>query len=267
MQSRVTKNPSLETEANEMEAIERKVWHAVDVTLYPSQEEANQVKQLDPSVDARPLVPFCFDDFRTLRTPPASRSIIFVAGFAHPPNVDAAIWLVHEILPLVRREVPDASLRIVGSNPTAAVKDLATDFVQVTGYVTSEKLEIIYSEARASVVPLRFGAGLKLKVVEAIHEGVPLVTTPVGAQGLEGLKDVVPVSDNVEAIAAAIVGLLGDDERWIHQAQGQLDYAKTHFSRSASRAAISDAVKAAFAHAERRKAELFIRVACAKYSE
>ena len=100
---------------------------------------------------------------------------------------------------------------------------------------------------------MRFGAGVKLKVVEAIHEGVPLVTTPVGAQGLEGLKEVVPVEDDAKAIAAAIIQLLSDDTKWSDQAQRQLDYAKMHFSRHASIAAISEAVTAATEHAERRR--------------
>jgi len=253
MQSRITNDPRLAAEAQEMEAIERKCWRAVDVSVYLSQEEADQVRQLEPSVDARAVVPYCFDEYHPLRRPPDSHTIMFVAGFAHPPNVDAAAWLVHEILPLVRRDVPDASLRLVGSNPTEAVQNLASDFIQVTGYVTSERLEVLYSEARVSVVPLRFGAGVKLKVVEALHEGVPVVTTPIGAQGLEGLKDAVPVLDNAEAIAAALVQMLTDDAKWSAQAQRQLDYAETHFSREASRAAISDAIKAAFLHAERRE--------------
>jgi glycosyltransferase involved in cell wall biosynthesis len=178
--------------------------------------------------------------------------ILFVAGFAHPPNVDAAVWLVNEIMPLVRRDVPDASLRLVGSNPTAFVKNLASHFTQVTGYVPSGELAAMYSDARVSVVPLRFGAGVKLKAVEALHEGLPLVTTPTGAQGLEGLKDVVPVVDDAKAIAAAIVQLLSDDAKWSDQAQRQLDYAKARFSRQASIAAISEAVKAATEHAEKR---------------
>ena len=70
MQSRITKIFRLAREAEEMEAIERKIWHEVDVTLYPSQEEVDQVRQLDPSVDARFIVPFCFDEFRSLRKPP-----------------------------------------------------------------------------------------------------------------------------------------------------------------------------------------------------
>ena len=158
------------------------------------------------------------------------------------------------IMPLVKREVPDATLGLlVGSDPTAAVKVFANGFTKVTGYVNSDQLAAMYSEARVSVVPLRFGAGVKLKVVEAIHEGVPLVTTPVGAQGLEGLKEVVPVEDDAKAIAAAIIQLLSDDTKWSDQAQRQLDHAKMHFSRHASIAAISEAVTAATEHAERRR--------------
>jgi len=261
MQSRITNDPALEIEAAEFEAIERQVWREADVILYPSQEEADQVKELDPSVDARSIVPFCFDQFHPLPSPPPSHSIVFVAGFAHPPNVDAAVWLVNEIMPLVRREMPDAQLWLIGSNPTAAVKELATDFIHVTGYVTEEELESMYSKARVCVVPLRFGAGVKLKVVEALHQGVPLVMTPVGAQGLVALGQVAPVLDECEVIATAIVLLLNDDSKWVEQAQRQLDYAKAHFSRSASRAAIADAVKAACAHAEKRKAELLVQSA------
>jgi glycosyltransferase involved in cell wall biosynthesis len=166
--------------------------------------------------------------------------------------VDGAVWLVDEILPIVRREIPDTRLRLVGSNPTDSVKNLANQFIQVTGYVASEEPAAMYSEVRAAVVPLRFGAGVKLKAVEALHEGVPLVTTPVGAQGLEGLKEVVPVLDDAKAIAAALVQLLSDDAKWSEQARRQLDYVKAHFSRQASIAAISEAVKAATEHAERR---------------
>ena len=158
-------------------------------------------------------------------------------------------------MPLVRREVADAVLQIIGSNPTAAIKDLATDHVHVTGYVTAEQLRILFSEARASIVPLRFGAGVKLKVVEAVHEGVPLVTTPVGVQGLEGLKEVVSVTGDPKAIAAAIVQLLRDDARWVRTGATPIGVRQSAFFAHASMAAIADAVNAALANAERRKAE------------
>ena len=252
MQSRIMNDPALENEADEMEAIERDIWRTVDLSLYPSREEADQVNELDPSIGARSIVPYCFDEFPAPRKPPSSHSIIFVAGFAHPPNVDAAIWLVDEIMPLVREVVSDASVWIVGSNPTEAVQRLANQFVRVTGYVGSAELSTMYSEARVSVVPLRFGAGVKLKVVESLHAGVPLITTSIGAQGLEGVNDVVPVLDTAKELFSVIVQLLTDDRIWTRQAQRQTDYAKSHFSRDVCKRALSAAVEAAFSNAERR---------------
>jgi glycosyltransferase involved in cell wall biosynthesis len=255
MQSRLTNDQALLRDAAEMEAIERKIWREVDVAVYLSEEEAAQVRALDPSVRALSIVPYCFDDFQPLRPPPNSRSIVFVAGFSHPPNVDGAMWLVDDIMPLVRRAIPDARLRIVGSNPTVAVRSLATPSVEVMGYVAADELARLYSEARLAVVPLRFGAGVKLKVVEALHEGVPLVTTAVGAQGLPGLGGAAVVSDSAEAIAAAIIALMRDDAKWLEQSQRQLRYAETHFTRGASVASIAATVDEAFANVERRTAE------------
>lgn len=82
---------------------------------------------------------------------------------------------------------------------------------------------------------------------------IPLVTTPVDAQGLEQLSEVIPVSDNANTLAKELVQLLKDDTSWIGQARRQLDYAKAHFSRQASIAAIIMATSAAAANAEKRK--------------
>jgi glycosyltransferase involved in cell wall biosynthesis len=137
-----------------------------------------------------------------------------VAGFAHPPNVDAAVWLEQEIMPAVRRAVPGVHLWLVGSNPTLTVQQLASPNVTVTGYVTEERLREIYRNGRVAVVPLRFGAGVKSKVIEAMYHGIPLVTTPTGAQGLEGLENILPVTANAAVIAKHIVELLKDDATW-----------------------------------------------------
>ncbi len=253
MQSRVINDPALMVEAGAMEIVERRIWRNVDLVLYPSQEEAEEVQRMEAGVDARTLVPFCFDHFRSLRPPPTSSAILFVGGFAHPPNVDGAIWLAEEILPLVRRDVPLAKLWIVGSNPAPPVKNLASEIIDVTGYVTEYELVSKYAEARVAVVPLRFGAGVKLKVVEALWEGLPLVTTSIGAQGLDGLGEVATVVDEAEPLARELVRLLCDDVSWVEQVQRQLDYAQVHFSRQASIEALREATSAAAANAERRR--------------
>ena len=104
---------------------ERRVWRAADVVLYPSQAEADQVADLEPVVVARAVQPYGFADFAQPRRPVRRQMLLFVAGFAHPPNEDAACWLARDIMPLVHLQAPLARLMIVGSNPTARVRALA----------------------------------------------------------------------------------------------------------------------------------------------
>jgi O-antigen biosynthesis protein len=131
--------------------------------------------------------------------------------------------------------VPGARLTLAGSNPTPAVVALRGRGVEVTGAISAEELAALYSTARVAIVPLRFGAGVKLKVVEALHQGLPLVTTPVGAQGLPGLGEILSVTEDPAALAAAVVSLLGDDTAWLRQSAAQSAYAEAHFSRAALR--------------------------------
>jgi glycosyltransferase involved in cell wall biosynthesis len=136
-------------------------------------------------------------------------------------------------MPLVRDHIPDAHLWLVGSNPTATVQALASSNVTVTGYVSDERLEEFYRTARVAVVPLRFGAGVKSKVIEAMHQGLPLVTTPTGAQGLDGIEALLPVSAEPATLARDIVALMRDDVRWRTVAAAGQDYVRGRFSADA----------------------------------
>jgi glycosyltransferase involved in cell wall biosynthesis len=167
--------------------------------------------------------------------------LLFVAGFGHPPNVDAARWLCAEIMPRVRARIPGAKLRLVGASPTAEVLALADALTEVTGAVSEEELLASYRRARVAVVPLRFGAGIKSKVVEALQQGLPLVTTTVGAQGLAGLERVAAVADEPEAIATALVRLMQDDAEWLRCSAAGARFAEDRFSVAAMREAIAGA--------------------------
>ena len=225
-----------------MEARERDIWRKVDAVLYPSEEEAAQVRALEPAVDARGITPYAYDHFVDDAQPAARACLLFVAGFAHPPNVDAARWLVEAIMPAVWAKHPDLRLALVGSNPTADVAALADARVEVTGFVEDAELQRRYAHARVAVVPLRYGAGVKSKVVEALQQGLPLVTTGVGAQGLPGVESACRVADDATALADHILTLLEDDAAWQAQSRAGAAYARTHFSRAAMRGQLLDAL-------------------------
>lgn len=245
MQADVTGDAVLRRASALMQDRERAIWRAADLSLYLSEEEAGIARLLQPDARIGAVVPYCFDTFGTGRLPPGNREMIFVGGFGHPPNQDAALWFVAEVLPLVRAAVPDASLSIIGSRPPPLIRAMAGNAVTVLADLPADALDAAYARARVAVVPLRCGAGVKLKVVEALRAGLPLVTTSVGAQGLGALENIVPVEDDPQRFAAAVVALLLDDSEWEHRSDAQAAYARQHFSRAAMAASLLPAVQAA----------------------
>jgi len=228
-----TRDDRLLGQSAKLRVVEESLWKAVDVVYYPSASETATVKALLPEARAHTVPLFFFDDeIKPVGLAGRRRhQLMFVAGFGHPPNVDAAKWLVREIFPKVREQVPDAELVLVGSNPTPEVQALAGDCVRLTGYVSDQVLIDFYRTVGVAVVPLRFGAGVKGKVIEALHHGLPLVTTPVGMQGLDGLDAVVPVHDEAQAMADAIVRIMQDDGFWERLAVGERRFSDERFSR------------------------------------
>ncbi|MDO6386075.1 glycosyltransferase [Uliginosibacterium sp. 31-12] len=223
-----------------MRALEERLWQASDLVLYPSDEEVREVQaKLGVAAVARQIPLFCFDSFSPAEQHPGTGQVlIFVAGFRHPPNIDGVIWFVNEVLPLVRRQYPDTLLRIVGSSPTDEVRALAGDRVELHADVSDDTLAGLYASSDIAVVPLRFGAGVKGKVVEALRDGLPLVTTSVGAQGLPGVAECIFVRDAAAGFAEAIVALVGAEALRASTSRAMQDYARRHFTRAAMRAAL-----------------------------
>ena len=241
-EAELTGSPELAQEARRFERLERDMWQEADLVLYPSQDEADDVAQLAPGVEVRAISPYAFDHFNEAAVPARRSGILFVAGFAHPPNVDAAMWLVDEVMPRVRRRVPDVSLSLVGANPTDRVRALAGASIEVTGFVSDDELTRRYGRARVAVVPLRYGAGVKGKVVEALQNGLPLVTTQIGAQGIPGIESVARIEDDPDAMAAAIVDLLQDDAAWTSCSRDGAALARALFSRQSLSNQLVDAL-------------------------
>ena len=235
----LTGSHTVRREAEALRKVEQALWRETDVVYYPSAVETETVRAAVPGVEAHTMPLYFFEDVPVVPGPQHRQGILFVAGFGHPPNVDAGRWLVQSIMPLVRANVPQGvHLWLVGTNPTEEIQQLAGDDITVTGYVSDERLLEFYRTARVAVVPLRFGAGMKGKVIEALHHGIPLVTTSVGAEGLDGLGAIVPVSDDEHALARQICTLLRDDPQWEDQSRKQREYMEGRFSVEAMEQAL-----------------------------
>lgn len=185
---------------------------ATDVTFVVSDVERALLGELVPSARVEVLSNVHHAD-SSVAVPEGRSGVLFVGSFDHLPNRDAARWLATEIMPLVRRRRPDAVAQIVGSNPPQEMFDLERDGVVVRGWV--QHLDGVYREARAVVAPLRFGAGVKGKLGESLGYGVPVVATPLAAEGMHLThgQDVL-VGSTAEELAEEIVTLLDDDKLW-----------------------------------------------------
>ncbi|HET9393783.1 MAG TPA: glycosyltransferase [Candidatus Rubrimentiphilum sp.] len=147
-----------------------------------------------------------------------TEGVLFVGNYAHEPNVDAALWLAREIMPLVWREVPQAVLTLSGADPTAAVRRLAERRIRVPGFVRS--LDPLLNRARVFAAPLRFGAGLKGKILLALSAGIPVVTTSVGAEGIAQSPGDLAVADDARSFASAVTRIYGDEAEWRRYSAG-----------------------------------------------
>jgi len=167
------------------------------------------------------------------------RDLLFVGGFQHPPNLDAAEWLIEEIMPLVRQSIPEAQLHIIGSRMPESLRERKSEGVIMHGYV--KNLTPYLEGCRLSVAPLRYGAGVKGKVNQAMAWGLPVVATACAAEGmyLEHGEDVL-VADGTEEFARAVVQAYNDEALWNKLSDGGLANVEEHFSFDAARRAINE---------------------------
>jgi glycosyltransferase involved in cell wall biosynthesis len=152
-------------------------------------------------------------------------SIVCIGSFIHPPNIDAAVWLAREIFPSVKARVPAASLQLIGSNPPGGIHGLGGNGVTVQGEVRDV---LPYLDAAAVVAaPIRQGAGMRVKVLEALAGGKAVVATPLALEGLDVRHgEHVLIAETDVDFADALVDLLADVERRTAIAQAARRWAE-----------------------------------------
>jgi GT2 family glycosyltransferase/ubiquinone/menaquinone biosynthesis C-methylase UbiE len=238
-QLKLAPDAGVQAEMESMRSFEERLWKEVDTIYYPSDLETSRVVQWlgDHGVQKKAFtIPvYAFDTFPKIERSEIShrRELLFVAGFNHGPNADAAVWFVNEVLPLIHAKEPTAHINLVGSNPKPEVLALEAPSVHVTGYVTDEELASHYSHSRAVVAPLRYGGGMKGKVVEAMRFGLPVVTSAAGAQGLAAASDFIAVCDDAQTFADEVLRLMEDDAHWARVSNSAQQFARDNFSEDA----------------------------------
>jgi glycosyltransferase involved in cell wall biosynthesis len=211
------------------------LYRSMDTVIVFSEKDAGYVRRLGTSprdcVVLRP--PFAAPDGAdAVEIPADPPTVLFVGAFFRDVNVEAAEWLIDEIIPRVRAARPDVRFILAGAGPTPGMIAAAENdpLLEVTGEVVT--LEPAYASATAIVVPLRMGAGLKFKTVEAMMRGIPVISTPVGAEGLvgEGETSGLAVADDVEGLVAALLRVLDDPSTAWEAARSTRDWARSVFA-------------------------------------
>ena len=200
-----------------------------DVVLTHSRFEADYLRREVPNASVQ-VVPWDVPVVSFAAPIASRRGVAFVGSYGHPPNVDAAYVLLERVMPLVWAEAPDIPLLLAGSDLPASLRAAADGLpearVHMLGWVAT--LGEVFSQVRMTAAPLRYGAGVKGKVLDSLAAGLPCVCSPIAAEGMNLPGTLSPlVGTSEEEIAAIILRLHADDtacialsaaaQRWVSE--------------------------------------------------
>lgn len=232
----LTGDPEILKEAEYWKSVELSVMKRCDSSYYPSQLEADAVHEIDGTIRVKGITAYIFWDRAEINENYAEREgLLFVGGFAHPPNKDGVLWFANKILPRIRERIPNLRFRIVGSHADEEILALQErEGIEVLGFVSEEELHALYQKSRMVVVPLRYGAGVKGKVVEALHEGAAIVTTSCGAEGIAGVEKTLWIANQEEGFAEQIIRNYENDHILAAQGRSSIRFVEENFSERAA---------------------------------
>lgn len=224
------------TEAERYEQIEKAIFDKSDTILTFSSVEEAEIRRLAPNKPVYTVPLYFYDSFSEDITDFSERrGILFVGGFIHTPNVDAVKWFTSEILPLVAKNIQNITFFVVGGNPPDAIRKLSSKQVKILGFVSDDVLAEYYRTCRLVVVPLRFGAGVKGKTIEAMYHGLPIVSTSIGLEGIDGIEQVIKATDDAAVFARQILEMYSEPQRLAKIGMANKTFVREKFSKTKTR--------------------------------
>jgi GT2 family glycosyltransferase/glycosyltransferase involved in cell wall biosynthesis len=220
---------------------------AADTTLVVSSFEKAVLKEKAPGsqVAVLPNVHVTVESHAPLE---GREGLLFVGSFAHTPNADALRWFTSAVLPLIAERHPGVPVHVVGRDPSPDLVANAPSNVIYHGWVPD--LAPMYDQARIVIAPLRYGAGVKGKIGEAMSHGVPVVMTPVGAEGMDIVNgETALIATSAADFADAVDKLLVDDDLWTELSANAREHIEQIFGVEPFERALTDVI--AQARAER----------------
>ena len=227
-QAELENNPLLHQQAEQMRRLELGAMFFVDCVIVHSAAEAELLTKLAPQINVQ-VIPWTVEPREVAKSEKAQQAVAFIGGYGHPPNIDAAKWAVQSLMPDLRKAVPGIELLLVGSRMPEEISALAEKDVVPLGYVRS--LDNVFERVRLTIAPLRYGAGLKGKVLESFAAGIPCVMTTIAAEGLDLPKALQSlVADQPQQIAARVAKLCRDEAEYWHMVEECKAYMTANYS-------------------------------------
>lgn len=229
------------TEAERYRKLEGRLAAKSDVVWCASPED-KQVLQREAPDKRMEVVPTIHELRERGKSFDDRKGLLFIGNLAHRPNEDAVLFFLREVYPLVRQMLPDVGLDIIGDCASSAIAAYDSKDVRILGYIPDVEPYLI--EARVFIAPLRFGAGIKGKVGEAMAHGIPVVTTSIGAEGFGLTHELdVMIADNPESVAAAIEQLYSQKDLWERVAHNSRVRIEKHFIPDVIAKTINNSIK------------------------
>lgn len=200
-----------------------------DLTWVFSSVEEKIIKKIHPEIKIE-TIPW-IEEIKEESEKMKREGVMFLGGFNHPPNQDAVLWFFQEILPLVKKTQKNLKVTVIGSHPPKEIEKLNSSDFEILGFVSDPDLEKFLLAKKLFIAPLRFGAGFKGKIAKAMAHGLPVVSTSIGAEGMN-LKDgkTALLADDPQEFAQKIQQGLSDQNLWEKIALKSVDHVRENYS-------------------------------------
>lgn len=213
-------------------SMELTIMKKADMSYYPSNIEIDYIHNFDKNIKAKAITAYVFEKFDDIiYDSDIRKGVLFVGGFSHPPNVDALKYFLEGMWDEIYAGIK-APFYIVGSNATDEIKayNNKEKGIIFKGFLSEEELKELYERVRLVIAPLRYGAGVKGKVIEALYYGDPVITTGVGAEGIDNELGQMIVADAKDDFVYKCVTLYNDKDALENMSRAAMEYVRNKHS-------------------------------------
>jgi glycosyltransferase involved in cell wall biosynthesis len=217
-------------QAKMLERIEARCAEMVDVNFAITDVDKARMEQIAPRAHVVTVLPGVdTEHWKQAAYAAGSKIGILATTFSWIHNVNGVLWFIDNVMPLIQKAIPGFTLDLLGLNPPPVLRKKANDSVRVLGYIDDIRPHI--AQAGVYVVPLHVGSGIRIKILEAMSMGIPVVSTSVGCEGIPGKNGTdFMIADSAEEFAHAVIKILSDPAYGANMGNSARQFIEEHFN-------------------------------------